>query len=97
MSEYIDIRRLEFSVTYRCNAHCKHCFVTDQGRRARPEAIDRDLAVNVVRRVAERYAPSSIMTFGGEPLLYPDVTCAIHAAARECEIPRGPLRSLCDP
>jgi hypothetical protein len=87
MSGFIDIRRLEFSVTYRCNSRCKHCFVTERDRRARPAAIDLDLAVSVVRRVTQRYAPSSIMTFGGEPLLYPDVTCAIHAMARECGIP----------
>jgi hypothetical protein len=87
MSEFIDLHRIEFSVTYRCNSRCKHCFVTDQDRRARPGAIDLDLAVDVVRRATRRYAPSSIMTFGGEPLLYPEVTCAIHATARERGIP----------
>ena len=87
MSGFIDIRRLEFSVTYRCNSRCKHCFVTEEQRRSKPAAIDVDLAVHVVRRVTQRYTPTSIMTFGGEPLLYPDVTCAIHAAATECGIP----------
>ena len=28
------------------------------------------------------------MTFGGEPLLYPETVCAIHKAATECDIPR---------
>jgi hypothetical protein len=88
VSGFIAIRRLEFSVTYRCNSRCKHCFVGKEQRRSEPAAIDRDLAVGVVRRVTQRYAPCSIMTFGGEPLLYPDVTCAIHATATECGIPQ---------
>jgi MoaA/NifB/PqqE/SkfB family radical SAM enzyme len=44
-------------------------------------------AANVVRRLAERFGVESVMTFGGEPLLYPDTVSAIHAAARDCGIP----------
>jgi hypothetical protein len=88
MSAYLTVNRLEFTVTHRCNSHCQHCFVAEEQRRSSPAAIDRDLAVDVVRRVTQRYDPASIMTFGGEPLLYPDVTCAIHAAATECGIPQ---------
>jgi hypothetical protein len=88
MSGFVDVHRVEFSVTYRCNSRCAHCFVEADRRRAHPAAIDRDLAVDVVRRVTARYDPASIMTFGGEPLLYPDVTCAIHAAATAYGIPQ---------
>lgn len=41
----------------------------------------------MVRKVASRYAIKSVMTFGGEPLLYPDDVCMIHSAARDAGIP----------
>ena len=83
MSEFLDVHRLEFAVTYRCNSHCKHCQVSQDERASRPVAIDVELAVRIVRRVASAYAPRSLMTWGGEPLLYPDIVCAIHKAAME--------------
>jgi len=83
----IRIHRLEFSVTYRCNAHCKHCQVGQDKRTSRPAAIDGELAARIVHRVASVYPLRSLMTFGGEPLLFPDVVCAIHAAAAQHGIP----------
>jgi hypothetical protein len=83
MNLYLTVKRIEFAVTYRCNSHCVHCMVGDEERGMRPAAIDADLAAQVVRRVSEAYSPSSVMTFGGEPLLFPDVVCAIHKAALE--------------
>ena len=87
MSDYLNVRRIEFSVTNRCNSYCKHCFVEEKERRSGPAAIDRCLAVEVVRKVVEAYHPTSLMASGGEPLLYPDVACAIHAMATACGIP----------
>jgi hypothetical protein len=92
MNDYLSVRRIEFEVTHRCNSHCVHCQVDDGKRDARPAAIDRDLAVQIVRRVAQweskraGTSPHSLMTFGGEPLLYPDAVCAIHMTARDCGI-----------
>jgi MoaA/NifB/PqqE/SkfB family radical SAM enzyme len=82
MSDYLTVKRIEFSVTYRCNSTCRHCHVEEGDRRSRPAAIDRDLAAHIVHQVACAYPVDSVMTFGGEPLLYPDVTCAIHSAAQ---------------
>jgi hypothetical protein len=87
MSRYLHVNRLEFAVTYRCTSHCKHCHIGAAQRRAAPAVIDRALAVDIVRRVAAAYGTRSIMTFGGEPLLYPEVVGAIHAAARQSGIP----------
>jgi len=87
MSDYLNVHRIEFVVTNRCNSHCLHCHVEEEQRRASPAAIDRDLAAEIVRRVTRAYNPTSLMTFGGEPLLYPDVVCAIHATATACGIP----------
>jgi pyruvate-formate lyase-activating enzyme len=83
MNRYLDLHRLEFSITYRCNAHCAHCQVGDELRRSAPAAIDPALGAQIVHRVARAYPLRSLMTFGGEPLLYPKVVCAIHQAARE--------------
>ncbi len=82
MNRFLTVDRIEFVVTYRCNSHCKHCQVGQDKRASRPTAIDEGLAVQIIRDVAPAYSPRSIMTFGGEPLLFPDVVCAIHAAAR---------------
>jgi hypothetical protein len=87
MSAYLNVKRIEFGVTYRCNSRCKHCQVGTEKRSARPAVIDRDLAVDIVRKVTEIYHPSSIMTWGGEPLLYPDEVCSIHETAMACGIP----------
>jgi hypothetical protein len=87
MNTFQHLHRLEFSVTYRCNAHCKHCQVGEDKRASRPAAIDGELAARIVHRVASAYQLRSLMTFGGEPLLYPDIVCAIHAAATQEGIP----------
>ena len=81
------INRLEFEVTYRCNSHCKHCQVEEYKRHLTPQAIDAGLAVEIVTKIGRKYQPGSVMTFGGEPLLYLDVVCAIHEAATQCGIP----------
>jgi hypothetical protein len=82
MNQFLTVDRIEFVVTYRCNSHCKHCQVGQNKRASRPTAIDEGLAVQIIRDITQAYSPRSIMTFGGEPLLFPDVVCAIHAAAR---------------
>jgi MoaA/NifB/PqqE/SkfB family radical SAM enzyme len=83
MNPYLDLHRLEFSITYRCSAHCLHCQVEDDLRRSAPAAIDPTLGAQIVHRVARAYPLRSLMTFGGEPLLYPEAVCAIHQAAQE--------------
>lgn len=78
MSKYIDVKRLEFIITHSCSGNCRHCsndWPDDN------ETIDTKAAVDAVNRLAKFYKIESIMTFGGEPLLYPGVVCAIHEAA----------------
>jgi len=87
MTPYLTVNRIEFVVTYRCNSACIHCQVEEEQRRSRPSAVDPVLAVRLVREVCQVWAPRSLMTFGGEPLLYASTVFAIHAAARECGIP----------
>ncbi len=83
----MNLKRLEFVVTYRCNSHCKHCQVDESRRHLHPQAIDAQLASAIVRSIAREHPLQSVMTFGGEPLLYLDAVCAIHQAAMDCGIP----------
>lgn len=86
MSRYLIMNRIEFAVTYLCNGGCKHCY-SIQGKERFPEHIDKSIAVEIVRKVGKKYDPESIMTFGGEPLLFPEIVCAIHKEAMNVGIP----------
>lgn len=86
MSRYLTMNRIEFAVTYLCNARCKHCY-SIVGKETCPKHINKLLAVKIVRKVGEKYKPESIMTFGGEPLLFPEIVCAIHEEAMNVGIP----------
>ncbi|MBQ9766321.1 MAG: radical SAM protein [Lachnospiraceae bacterium] len=90
MNEYVkNLNRIEFVVTMACTGKCKHC---SEGEHAGCAGhIDVDVAVKAVRDVCENYKIESLMTFGGEPLLYPEVVCAIHSAATERGIPKRDL------
>ena len=87
MNEYLkNLDRIEFVVTMSCTGRCKHC---NEGEHtfASPH-IDCDSAVDAVKAVCGRYSIKSLMTFGGEPLLYPEIVSAIHRAAYEMCIPQ---------
>ena len=85
LNKYIkEVDRLEFTVTNSCTGRCKHC---SEGRLSGDKKIDKERAVNALKDVASFYDVKSIMTFGGEALIYPDIVCAIHQAAMECNIP----------
>lgn len=78
--------RIEFVVTYACTGRCRHCSEGDHT--AAGAHIDGDAAAALVERVTRLYDIESLMTFGGEPLLYPNAVCKIHAAARDVGIPK---------
>ncbi len=86
MSTYLTIERIEFVVTNRCNSNCRHCLVDKNKRKSKPAAVGIELATKVIKEVAVKYSLQSLMTFGGEPLLFPDVVFAIHRTARDCGI-----------
>ena len=87
MTKYVNLRCIEFNVTYRCNSHCKHCHVGLLKRAYRPAALAPDMAKKAVRELAEAFSLDYVMTFGGEPLLYPETVYAVHATATACGIP----------
>ena len=91
MNPYLNINRLEFILTERCTGRCRHCSVGDRVAHPKGTHVPQEAAVQAVRELAELYAVQSVMTFGGEPLLYPEVTCAIHRTAMQCGIPKRQL------
>jgi len=74
------VRRVEFVVTRACSSRCAHCSWGD-GLQADGGAIDGGVAAQKVLNLAAGNPIESVMTFGGEPLLFPDVVAQIHDAA----------------
>lgn len=90
MNPYVkNLERIEFLITLACSGRCKHC--SEGEHRAGGEAIDGALAAEAVRALCGAFEIRSLMTFGGEPLLHQKTVCTIHAAARECGIPKRQL------
>lgn len=90
MNKYVkNLNRIEFIVTLACTGRCKHC---SEGEHINcKDYIDGDVAAETVRRLCEKFNIKSLMTFGGEPLLFPDVVCKIHSAGKEMNIPHRQL------
>ena len=87
MNQYLkNLNKIEFVVTYACTGRCKHCSEGDHTSCG--ERIDPDIAADAVRKIAAEYDIKTVMTFGGEPLLYPDAVYAIMTAAKELNIPK---------
>ena len=84
-----NLNRIEFVITYACTGNCIHCSEGDHKREG--ICIDKTKAIEIVNTVAEKYNIQSLMTFGGEPLLHPEMVCAIHSAAKEMNIPKRQL------
>ena len=86
MNEYTkNLSRIEFIVTMGCTGRCRHC--SEGSHDFGGEHIDGELAAKAVTEVCGYYVIKSLMTFGGEPLLYPETICAIHRAAKAAGIP----------
>ena len=81
-----NLNKIEFVVTYACTGRCRHCSEGDHtscGERINPE-----IAADAVRKIAAEYDIKTVMTFGGEPLLYTDAVERIMTAAKELNIPK---------
>ena len=87
MNQYLkNLNKIEFVVTYACTGRCKHCSEGDHASCG--ERIDPQIATDAVRKIAAEYDIKTVMTFGGEPLLYTDAVYAIMKTAKELNIPK---------
>ena len=90
MNKYLkNLNRIEFVVTMACTGRCKHCSEGDHS--GNNEHIDGDVAAKAIMEICKNYNIQSLMTFGGEPLLYPEDVCKIHEAAKAAGIPQRDL------
>ena len=81
-----NLNKIEFVVTYACTGRCKHCSEGDHTSCG--ERIDPFIAADAVRKIGLEYDIKTVMTFGGEPLLYADAVYEIMNAAKELSIPK---------
>ena len=87
MNQYLkNLNKIEFVVTYACTGRCKHCSEGDHTSCG--ERIDPRIAADAVRKIGLEYDIKTVMTFGGEPLLYADAVYEIMNAAKELSIPK---------
>lgn len=90
MNGYLkNLNKMEFIITYACTGRCKHCSQGDHTNLGRQ--IDPDIMSYAIRFVAKKYDIQTVMTFGGEPLMYPEAVYKIHTAARDMKVPRRQL------
>jgi organic radical activating enzyme len=89
MNKYLEnSNRIEFVVTMACSGKCKHC---SQGSHISSDHIDADKAEQAIYDICKNYKIDSLMTFGGEPLLYPETVCRIHSSAKKMNIKQRDL------
>ncbi|MBQ3706637.1 MAG: radical SAM protein [Clostridia bacterium] len=87
MNEFLKhLNRIEFVVTMACTGRCIHCSEGDHDNCT--EHIDTEIAVESVRKICLHHPIASVMTFGGEPLLYPDTVSPIQRTAAELGVGR---------
>ena len=86
-NKYLEnLNKIEFVVTYACTGQCKHCSEGEHSLCG--ERIDAQIAADAVKKVAGEYDVQTVMTFGGEPLLYADTVYAVMDTARRLNIPK---------
>lgn len=81
-----NLSRIEFVVTLACTGRCKHC--SEGEHTASGGHINGEAAVRAVKELCAHYKIDSLMTFGGEPLLFPREVCMIHSAGKDVGIPK---------
>ena len=87
MNKYLkNLEKIEFVVTYACTGRCKHCSEGDH--KSCGVYMDPALAADALKKIVTAYPIKTVMTFGGEPLLYPETVCAVMKTASELNIPK---------
>lgn len=86
---FANLRKIEFTVTLACTGKCRHCSEGDH--EGFTGHIDAKAAAEAIKKICAHYRIKTVMTFGGEPLLYPDVVCAIHKTASDLRIEKRQL------
>ena len=86
MADYFHIKRIEFIVTKRCSGHCKHCSVITADKNPDSSYENFIKLKEAVLFVLNKFSVESLMTYGGEPLLYPEITTQLHQIGQSYRI-----------
>lgn len=81
----LNLRRLEFTLTTKCNSQCVHCQA--EASPFKNEVMDVKDACYYLDGAAGVSKLESFMVFGGEPMLYPERVIAILNKAHQLGIP----------
>ena len=82
----MNLKRLEFTLTRKCNSQCIHCQV--DASPLRKGVIEVKDAYNYLAEATAVSDLESFMIFGGEPTLYPKRAIAIFNKASQFRIPK---------
>jgi len=82
----MNLNRLEFTLTTKCNSQCIHCQA--EASPLRNEVMDVKDANNYLAEATAVSNLESFMVFGGEPMLYPERAIAVFKKAHQLRIPQ---------
>lgn len=82
----MNLKRLEFTLTTRCNSQCIHCQA--EASPLKDDVMNVEDALDYLVEAASVSRLESFMVFGGEPMLYPELVVALLNEARLLGIPR---------
>jgi organic radical activating enzyme len=82
----MDLKRLELSLTTKCNSQCTYCQA--EASPLRNDLMEVKDAHNYLDEAVAVSDLESFLVFGGEPMLYPSRTTAIFKKAQELCIPK---------
>lgn len=80
----LNLEKIEFVITNACTGRCRHCSAGDHENCG--ECIDARIASEAVEKISSVYDIKTVMTFGGEPLLYPETVYAIMKSALKMNV-----------
>jgi len=91
VNPYINLKRIDFIVTFRCTSKCEHCAVYVDGMDTTTRHMDLNIAKQAITDACKLYKIEKIITFGGEPLLFSEFALTLHKYAAELNIEKREL------
>jgi MoaA/NifB/PqqE/SkfB family radical SAM enzyme len=91
MNKYINLERLEFIITKKCSGNCKHCSVIRSNLEPKNSFENFEKVTLAMKYLLDNFSIKSIMTYGGEPLLFSEITCRIHEIGKKYGVEKREL------
>jgi hypothetical protein len=91
MPGHFNIQRVEYIITKRCTGWCEHCSVMTDNRNPDRSYRDFPAVLAASDHLYSTFPVTSMMVYGGEPLLYPGTVADLLSFAREKGVARREL------